>query len=345
MGHYDVAQVCLNGHTITRTACSSPEFTKKFCPKCGEQTITACPRCKESIQGEYHAEGIVPIGFGDPPPPNFCHNCGAPYPWTQRTIQSAQALADEFDDLYPSEREKIKQSLDDLYRDTPQTEVAAVRFTKIMANVGKQSYAAMREIIIGVLSQAARDHFRRLTTRCSRRRLRRRGRALRRWTHLEHHSTGAYDMTHDQLRALVFLSQTHRRLHEQRIKRSFRIIVSTLGFFALCAAAKFAPGANTKLPTGDCFFKAVVWITFGGLWGVAAIDFWGSRDANKINQQIAERAEGAVISYLNFRLRLSGSQIGGIPKPDRHPRRFAWVWETLIVLEGAVASAYAITCL
>ena len=156
MGYYDVAQICLNGHTITRSARSSPDFTKKFCPKCGEETITTCPRCNQPIQGEYHVEGVVAIGCKDPPPPKFCHNCGGPYPWTEQKIQSAKALADEFDDLTSSVREKLKQSLDDLYRDTPQTEVAAVRFKKIMAKVGKESYAAMNEIIIGVLSEAAR---------------------------------------------------------------------------------------------------------------------------------------------------------------------------------------------
>jgi hypothetical protein len=55
-----------------------------------------------------------------------------------------------------SEREKLKQSLDDLYRDTPQTEVAALRFKKLMTKVGKESYSAMKEIIIGILSEAAR---------------------------------------------------------------------------------------------------------------------------------------------------------------------------------------------
>jgi len=155
MGYYDVSQICLNGHTITRSVHRSPEFIKRFCPTCGAQTITACPYCNNSIQGEYHVEGVV-ARSEDPPPPNFCHNCGQSYPWTQRKIESAKALADEFDDLSSSEREKLKQSLDDLYRDTPQTEVAAIRFKKIMAKVGQESYAAMKQIIIEVLSEAAR---------------------------------------------------------------------------------------------------------------------------------------------------------------------------------------------
>lgn len=156
MGYHDVSQICLNGHTITRNARRSPEFTKKFCDKCGEPTITACGSCNEPIQGEYHVEGVVALGFSGPSAPNFCHACGKPYPWTERRIDSAKALADEFDDLSPDDREKLKQSLDDLYRDSPQTEVAAIRFKKIMAKVGKESYSAMKEIIVGVLSEAAR---------------------------------------------------------------------------------------------------------------------------------------------------------------------------------------------
>jgi hypothetical protein len=99
MDYYDVSQICLNGHTITRRAASSPEFTKKFCPKCSEETITTCPNCNQPIQGEFHVEGVMAVSFEVPPPPSFCHNCGHPYPWTNRRIESARALADEFDEL------------------------------------------------------------------------------------------------------------------------------------------------------------------------------------------------------------------------------------------------------
>jgi hypothetical protein len=144
-------------------------------------------------------------------------------------------------------------------------------------------------------------------------------------------------MTKDEQDALVFLSQTHRSLHEQRIKRSFKIIVSTLTFFVLCVAAKFA--ADTKLPTSEASFKAVVWITFIALWGVAAINFWGSRGANMINQDIAQKAEDAIITHL------ADKKLIVLSPPNRNPRKMAWLWEMLIVLGGAVASAYAITCL
>ena len=125
MGYHDVAQICLNGHVITENAQRSPEFRKKFCDKCGEPTTTQCPKCNAPIQGEYHVEGVVAIGF-NPVAPNFCHECGQPYPWTQRRIDAAKALAEDFEDLSNDERQKLKQSLDDLYRDSPNTEVAAV---------------------------------------------------------------------------------------------------------------------------------------------------------------------------------------------------------------------------
>jgi len=149
-------------------------------------------------------------------------------------------------------------------------------------------------------------------------------------------------MTKDEQDALVFLSQTHRSLHEQRIKRSFKIIVSTLTFFVLCVATKFA--ADTRLPTGEDSFNAVVWITFMALSVGAAIDFWGSRGANKINQGIAEKAEDAIIAYLaDKKVMVLSPSI--LPPSNGNPRKMTWFWEMLIVLGGAAASAYAITCL
>ncbi|MBL3307802.1 DUF2321 domain-containing protein, partial [Klebsiella pneumoniae] len=45
MGHYDIQQVCLNGHQVTANYSSSPEFRRDFCATCGEKTITRCPSC------------------------------------------------------------------------------------------------------------------------------------------------------------------------------------------------------------------------------------------------------------------------------------------------------------
>jgi Uncharacterized protein conserved in bacteria len=68
----------------------------------------------------------------------------------------ARELADEFDELDSSDKEKLKGTLDDLVKDSPKTDLATGRFKKIMAKVGKDSYDAMRGIITDIISETAK---------------------------------------------------------------------------------------------------------------------------------------------------------------------------------------------
>jgi hypothetical protein len=86
MGHYDVQQVCLNGHQITDKFNSSPQFGKKFCDYCGAETIHQCPECNHFIKGEYVVADI--ISFDETSVPTHCENCGSPYPWTSKKSKS-----------------------------------------------------------------------------------------------------------------------------------------------------------------------------------------------------------------------------------------------------------------
>jgi hypothetical protein len=78
----DAQQVCLNGHQITDNCSRSPETCKKYCPTCGEVTIVQCPFCQAQIPGYTFCEGVISIHPVKVPP--HCHNCGKPYPWTDR---------------------------------------------------------------------------------------------------------------------------------------------------------------------------------------------------------------------------------------------------------------------
>lgn len=77
---YDTMQVCENGHLITDMASKYPQHKKARCPQCGAATITACKNCNAPIPGHYH----VPDGISvyTAPRPDFCQNCGEPFPWT-----------------------------------------------------------------------------------------------------------------------------------------------------------------------------------------------------------------------------------------------------------------------
>ena len=97
MGQYDVMQVCLNGHKITDSYLSSPEFRQPKCDKCGEDTIHECPECGTPIRGEYQVEGVVDMTSG-PDPKDYCHQCGASYPWADKAEDFADVDASVLDE-------------------------------------------------------------------------------------------------------------------------------------------------------------------------------------------------------------------------------------------------------
>jgi len=152
VAEYDVMQVCLNGHKITGILKLAPEFGKKHCSECGAATITKCPKCETDIRGTYR------VGFStsDVKVPAFCHGCGEPYPWTAARLKAAQELADESEELSEEEKQMLKASLDDLVRDTPGTTLAATRFKRLAAKAGIGAAEGFKQILIGVLSEAAR---------------------------------------------------------------------------------------------------------------------------------------------------------------------------------------------
>ena len=132
---YDVAQVCLNGHVINRRFKGRPARNAKYCADCGAKAITNCQECNEEIRGEL----INTSGFGfatgyTPPPPNYCDECGKPYPWMQSKIESLQEWLDS-----SSLDEDVKTALSDgiahIMRDTPETEVECAKFARLISKV------------------------------------------------------------------------------------------------------------------------------------------------------------------------------------------------------------------
>jgi hypothetical protein len=149
-GEYDVGQACLNGHAITGSAGRYPEFTSKFCKECGEPTTTECPKCNKPIRGNY-TQGYSLTSWE---PPRFCHECGAPYPWTER---KAVALAEAIDELElpQGDRDKLKRSIPDVIQDTPKTQTAASRFGKAIGSAGQWGGKLLTEVLTKVATEAA----------------------------------------------------------------------------------------------------------------------------------------------------------------------------------------------
>ena len=155
MGSYRVAEVCLNGHVSTSRADTIPERREKFCSHCGEPTTTQCTVCNSSVRGYYDVPGVITLGAVYEPPA-FCHNCGSSFPWTERKILSAVELVEHDASLSPEEIQQFRSDLTELTKDSPKTQIASLRFKNVMSKVGSSVASGVREIIVGVLSDAAK---------------------------------------------------------------------------------------------------------------------------------------------------------------------------------------------
>ncbi len=150
---FDVAQICPNGHVITASAGSSPEFKKAHCPECGDATLMACPKCQTPIQGRY----LGGLGL-DYKRPSCCYNCGQAFPWTERKQQAAIDLfIDEVQD--EEQRKQFKESVEQIAKDTPQAQVASNRIVKLLAKFPGYAGKAIRDILVEVAAEATKRNF------------------------------------------------------------------------------------------------------------------------------------------------------------------------------------------
>lgn len=154
MGVYRMAEVCPNGHVSTSSADTSPELREKFCSSCGEPTMMNCPSCSSTIRGYYYVEGV--FGLGGYTPPAHCHNCGSAFPWTARKVDSAVELVEVGGGLDDAELAQLRTDLTELTKDSPKTQVASLRFKKAMSKAGSSVAQGVRDIVVDVLSEAAK---------------------------------------------------------------------------------------------------------------------------------------------------------------------------------------------
>ena len=149
--YYDTAQICLNSHVVNARSSTQHQHNQKFCEKCGEAVLYKCDHCHVPIRGQYSED--IGISYTAP---SYCFNCGKAFSWSIRRLAAAKELADEFDELSVEEKELLKQSIDDLMKDIPQTKVAETRLNRLIKKAGNDAYEGMRGIIVDVVSEAVK---------------------------------------------------------------------------------------------------------------------------------------------------------------------------------------------
>jgi len=103
----------------------------------------------------FHVEGVFGLS-GKTKAPEYCADCGRPYPWTASKLDAARAMADELDGLTEAQRLTLKASIDDIAGETPTTQVAVVRVKKLISQVPSVAGEAIRKLVVDVASETAK---------------------------------------------------------------------------------------------------------------------------------------------------------------------------------------------
>lgn len=141
MVSYHNASICKNGHVVSKYDANS----QKYCSKCGVEVISSCPHCSLPIRGLFVSEIIGNHLYVRP---DYCYNCGKPYPWTESALESTALLIQEEEELSEQLKTSLVESLPDIITETPKTNLAAVRVKKCLASAGKLTADAVRQFVI-----------------------------------------------------------------------------------------------------------------------------------------------------------------------------------------------------
>lgn len=153
--HYDVAQVCMNGHVTNARFREQPIHNKKYCRDCGAKTITECQECNEQIRGKLVPDPFDMIGFSNSgpadPAPNYCIECGKPYPWTQGKIAAFRELVNS-SHIESDKKKVLLEGVEHIISATPKTKPTCARLVSI---VSKESL--LKNILLDIAVKQAKE--------------------------------------------------------------------------------------------------------------------------------------------------------------------------------------------
>ena len=145
------AFICENGHVNSVYSFTCQD---KFCTICGAKIISKCQNCNVTINGRPTGD----FGFiGSYNAPAYCHNCGKPHPWTSKAIEAATYMVQEETRLSFDEQQKMIDILPDIVSETPKTQLASIRYKKIIA-LGGFIAEGLRDFAVSFACDAFRNY-------------------------------------------------------------------------------------------------------------------------------------------------------------------------------------------
>ena len=143
---YDTAQICLDGHIISKTTKRNPESKEDYCHTCGKETITECLQCSTGIRGSYYINGSAAYSYSLP---NHCYSCGEPFPWTTLHIKLIEELVDELD-LDNNDKETLRNEAKHIVCSTQRTTLARHKCKRILSSLSDEAREMFKRLLTSI---------------------------------------------------------------------------------------------------------------------------------------------------------------------------------------------------
>lgn len=161
-GSREAYRYCLNGHLITLRSAADPNMEAAPCHICGARTIATCPGCREPILGldpasnALEGTGLLP-GRPLSKPPQYCHCCGRPLPWTEKVMSAVRMAIRDLAVLDRGERDQLRRSIEHIVHTTAQTRLAVLRINTALSRLEEPAASSLRSMFLTIASDEARE--------------------------------------------------------------------------------------------------------------------------------------------------------------------------------------------
>jgi hypothetical protein len=131
-----------------RSTVEEPIPLPKFCADCGAKTMSRCHGCGAYIQFKDSRVHYVP---------NYCTECGEPFPWVSSALQELGRVTDEAQELTDQEKNALKRAYPELTKNTAKTRGAIETLKVYCTKFSPAAMAIVRTVLINVMTDEGKQ--------------------------------------------------------------------------------------------------------------------------------------------------------------------------------------------
>jgi hypothetical protein len=113
----------------------------KFCADCGAKTMSKCLGCGVFIQ--YNDARVHYV-------PNYCTECGEPFPWVTTALEELDRVTDEATELTAQDKASLKRAYPELTKNTAKTRGAFETLKALYVKFSPSAMAVLKPVLISV---------------------------------------------------------------------------------------------------------------------------------------------------------------------------------------------------